>query len=633
MQCYFKGNYIILGVQKKRVVFLFLLFSLLGSQIVHAQILDDSTKQVYGPETTRYFFESSGVHERDTLYVLDTSLVDIQHFTMVDRYRHTLQNLGNMGTALTPVYFQAPETIGLTSGYTAYDPYFLSPETIRYYDTRSPYSKIKAVFGGNGRSLVNVDYSRNITPRWNVGGDFRRMTADRQIGATGFSNDKQVFSTAYDIYTHYITEDSTYRIMANISRLKHDVKEQGGIFPFELTGDTISGYEDFFDYEEENVWLSDAESSELRVNYHLYHQYKLTGFTGLFHRFDYQTQEVKFGNNLKTTDSLFYDQILIDTALTSDEVNFRDLTNVVGIKGDIGGLFYQLYYKRRDLNMSYKYLPAYGFETENYGGFDISYFQENLGKVGFFGEYLLGGNYKVGARLTSKWLVASIRRVRSDPSYLYTRYFGNHDEWSNNFEPMVTDELKGVINIEVGSLALRPRASISNVNRYLYFNENARPAQAGSFSQIFSPGFDFKVTFLRNLHFEASATYTAVTGNSSDNFRIPSLLANGSLYYTNFLFADKLQLRGGLQGHFRTAYYANAYDPVTMQFYLQNDFEIPQYYLVDFFVNIKISSARVFLKVINLSEMVGLTDGYFTTPYYTGQQGGIDFGISWMFYD
>lgn len=616
-------------MQKRILYFLFFIFLANAFTQVHAQILDDSTKMVYGPETTRYFYESSIVQERDTLVVLDTTLIDFHRFTLVDKYHNRLQDLGNIGTATQRIFFQAPEQIGLTSGYNAYDLYFSRPQDIKYYDSRSPYTKIKAFFGGNARSMVDVDFSRNINPRWNLGLDFTRITADRQIGATGDRDNRQVFSTAYDIYTHYITADSTYRILANISRLKQEVSESGGIVLLE--GEVFP--DSLFSYEDEDVWLQEAQSSELRINYHLYHDYKLNNFTGFFHRFDMLKQDVSFSDELSGSDTSYYENIYIDPETTNDNSLFRSISNTLGIKGDIGGLFYQLYVKRRDVNFSYKYLPSQGFESENYGGFDISYLQEKLGMVGFFGEYLLGGNYKLGARLSSKWLTGSIQRTHSEAPYIFSKYFGNHDEWYNNFEPMVTDELKGVANFELGSFVINPRLSISNINRYLYFNEDAAPAQAGSFSQIFSPGVDFKFKFFRNMNFEASATYTAITGNSKEHFRIPEIFANASLYYTNFLFKDKLQLRGGLDVHYRTAYFANSYDPVTMQFYVQNKYEIPEYYKVDIFVNLKVSSARIFVKLTNITEFIGLTDGYLTAPFYTGQRGIIDLGLSWMFYD
>src|SRR5690606_25624877 len=329
---------------------------------------------------------------------------------------------------------------------------------------------------------------------------------------------------------------------ANVSRLKQDVNESGGIYPFTNDGMAEENPGGLFDYEEENVWLSEAKGSELRINAHLYHQYKLSDFTTLFHKFDVLKQEVSFEDDISGSDSLFYARKLIDKKTTNEHNIFRSVTNVGGVKGDFSGFFYQLYYKRRDVSFAYKYLPSPGYETENYGGFDISYLQENLGKVGFFGEYLLGGNYRVGARLASKWLEGSIQRVRSEAPYLFKRYFGNHDEWDNNFSPMETDELKAAINVEVGNLLVKPRLSVSNINGYLYFDENARPAQSSGLNQILSPGVDFKVTFLKNLHFEAAVTYTAITGNSKDKFRIPELFANASLYYTNFVFKDKLQL-------------------------------------------------------------------------------------------
>lgn len=618
-------------MQKRILYFLFFLLLSIASNKVNAQILDDSTKMVYGPETTRYFYESSIVQERDTLIILDTTLVDFHLFTLVDRYKNGIQDLGNIGTAAKRVFFEAPDVIGLTSGYNAYDFYFAPPETIQYYDSRSPYSKIKAFFGGNARSMVDVDFSRNINPRWNLGGDFSRITADRQIGATGNPLEaRQVFSTAYDIYTHYITADSSYRILANISRLKQQISESGGIAFSE--GDTYP--DSLFSYEDENIWLDDAQSSELRINYHVYHEYKLTDFTGFFHQFDMRKQDVSYTDKISGNDLTFYDnQLFIDDGNTSENNIFRSISNKIGMKGDIGGLFYQLYIRRRDVDFSYKYLPTQGFESENYGGFDVSYLQENLGMVGFFGEYLLGGNYKLGARLSSKWLTGSVRRVRSEAPFIFNRYFGNHDEWENSFEPMVTDELKGVANVEIGSFIINPSLKISNINRYLFFDEDARPSQAGSYIQIFSPGVDFRFSFLKNMNFEVSATYTAVTGGSRDNIRIPEIFANASLYYTNFLFNEKLQLRTGLDAHYRTNYTADAYDPVTMQFYLENKLEIPEYYKVDFFVNFKVSSARIFVKLTNLTQFIGLTEGYITTPFYTGQRGVIDLGISWMFYD
>ena len=88
----------------------------------------------------------------------------------------------------------------------------------------------------------------------------------------------------------------------------------------------------------------------------------------------------------------------------------------------------------------------------------------------------------------------------------------------------------------------------------------------------------------------------------------------------------------GFDIHWQSAYFAKDYDPVTQQFYLQNDFEIPSYLLADLFVSFKVKRIRWFFKMTNVLQNVE-ADGYFTTPYYTGQKRTLDFGVNWMFFD
>ena len=86
-----------------------------------------------------------------------------------------------------------------------------------------------------------------------------------------------------------------------------------------------------------------------------------------------------------------------------------------------------------------------------------------------------------------------------------------------------------------------------------------------------------------------------------------------------------------MDAHYKSAYYAKAYDPVTRQFYLQDDFKIPEYLLLDLYINIRINTVRIFAKWTYFNQKKGF--GYFTTPYYIGQPKVIDLGVSWMFYD
>ena len=88
----------------------------------------------------------------------------------------------------------------------------------------------------------------------------------------------------------------------------------------------------------------------------------------------------------------------------------------------------------------------------------------------------------------------------------------------------------------------------------------------------------------------------------------------------------------GLDMNWKSTYMANSYDPVTQQFYLQDDFELPSYLLVDVFFNFKIGNALLFVKMINLMEGI-LADGYLATPFYRGTNRNFDLGLKWFFFD
>ena len=135
-------------------------------------LLDDSTKQVYGPKTTLYFYEQAIKRNSLVLYELDTLLNNFHSYDPVAKSGWKYQDLGNIGSAAKPVYFGLPEQIGLSSGFDAYDLYFKDPSQRKFYDTKSSFTEMAAFFGGGHRNLLDLSFARNVNPRWNIGFDF-----------------------------------------------------------------------------------------------------------------------------------------------------------------------------------------------------------------------------------------------------------------------------------------------------------------------------------------------------------------------------------------------------------------------------------------------------------------------------
>src|SRR5688572_16104055 len=220
-----------------------------------SQVLDDTTKQVYGPKTSRYYFEEDVFLNRIMYHPIDTGIRNFHRYNYVQRNNNLYQDLGNIGTAIRPIYYEVPDIIGATSGFSAYDLYW-EEEKIKYYDTKSPYTNIRATLGGKGRSMTRVSFSRNITPQWNVGFNYRALLIDKQVQRQG-KGDRNVRGTYYDIYTSYQSPDSAYRVMFSFRRNNHEADEYGGIL------NDGFGYNQYF-FVNAEPFLRDAASSELR---------------------------------------------------------------------------------------------------------------------------------------------------------------------------------------------------------------------------------------------------------------------------------------------------------------------------------------------------------------------------------
>ena len=220
-----------------------------------------------------------------------------------------------------------------------------------------------------------------------------------------------------------------------------------------------------------------------------------------------------------------------------------------------------------------------------------------------------------------------------EPAAMYENYFGNHYQWNNDFNPTQSDKIRASIKVPLKWIYLEPGLDFSLVANYIYFNRDKQPAQASGFTQLISPKLNLGLQLGEYLRWNTLAIYTYATGDNeaSDAFRIPPVFVNSRLAYERLLFDGKLFFIAGVDGHYKSEYYAKAYDPITQQFYIQDDSKISDYLLLDLFANIRIRTVRIFVKYTYFNEKKAY--GYLMTPHYTGQSKGIDLGISWKFYD
>ncbi len=609
-----------------------LLFIMMTGQLLaQSKIVDDSTKQIYGAYTTFYHTFPDIKYNKDNLRKVDTLIYNLQNFSLTDRNQNKVVNLGNLGTASHPIFYKPPEEIGLTSGFNAYVPYYYTPENIKYYDSRSPYTLLNVVLGGRNRNTTLVEHNRNVTPYLNVGFRYRRISADKQVASSG-RGDRQTLSTAYYLHADYQSPNGKYIVLGSFSRINHKVNENGGVKVAE--GMPIA---DYFDKNAE-VYLKNAQSRDLRIGFHLYNEYKLVQPFQLYYSMEtimnkYFYTDNPLGGKGEGTDGAFYDRILISDDSTTNKAQFNQFINEIGLKGDLKNLFYNFYVKFRNMNYIHQYLPVDGHEYEQSGGFNLRYDFDTLQYLHAGGALMLDGNYRIGGKYHMKFLDVEYWRVSYKPAAMQQNYFGNHYEWHNHFNSTKSDYLSGSVTLNYKGILFKPSITLSNIQDHVYFNTDKMPAQASGSARILSPGIIFNVRFFKKLFFESELIYTNISGDGEavNSFRIPEWLADGKLYFSGPLFHSALYLQGGIQMHYKSAYYAPGYAPSIQQFYIQDDFLIPSHVVMDLFIDFQIDTFTMFLKYVYLNQPK--LGGYFVAPYYIGQRSTFDIGVRWMFFN
>ncbi|MBW3466476.1 hypothetical protein EGN73_01445 [Arthrospiribacter ruber] len=595
------------------------------------KLIDDSTKMVFGPKTSLYFFEKDIRKNRDVKYEIDTLLNNFHYYEPVAKSGWKYQDLGNIGSAAQPIFYEAPKMIGVTSGFHVYDLYHNSSDSMKYYDTKSPYTQMNAFWGGGNRNMLDLAFARNVNPRWNVGFNLSTIRARKTLNPNA-RDDNLTEQTSYSLHTNYRSENGKYFLLANFSRMKHQVREQGGIIPPEIDETSI-----LFAYEDAKVWLRNSRAIDLRQEVHLYHEYELYKGLEVYHSFDWKLQQMNFNANLGSGDSTFfnlYNPARFNTLdSTANHFRFAEVRNEAGFKGDLGPLFYKAFIRYRTGNMSSQFMVnPNGFDELYLGGMLRGVISDQW-KFEAEGEYLVPGAFRLHGLFVSPWLEASYTKALYKPTSIQQLNRGNHHRWSNRFGNIGLDQIKGVIKADFPRWSLRPNVTINRINNYVFFDENQQAAQASSEAFMLIPGLKYSFNLRNKFYWESDLYYTLLSGGGSDNFRIPEFFANSRLYYDSPLFDENLFIQIGVEGRFRSDYFADAYNPALQNFYLQNEFLVFAYPVVDFFLNARINRTRILLRFNHININTLSEPGYFVTPYFTGLRRALDIGISWPLFD
>lgn len=319
---------------------------MLRPSISRAQILDDSTKALYGPKTTLILREADILRENYKGVMVDTSITDIQnqrYWTHDSTYQ---QDLGNMGTASRPLLWQFTPQIGARLGRDSFNRYFRDAATIPYYDTRSPYTFIRYIQSSAGEQVFEISYARSLGKNFNVGAAYERIAGNKALDVarkSGLTEQSNIL-----LFTRYQSDDGRYHLIANFTTGRYAAAEQGGIR--RQSNDTT-----WFNYRRSRVWLTNATNRDDRDQLHFTHTYQLLG-QGLtaFHTFDWRRQTIKYvdtkvpGIDVNADSLRFYSFNRYNFATNDDRADYRQFENTIGVLGHSDAVDYRLYARSRN---------------------------------------------------------------------------------------------------------------------------------------------------------------------------------------------------------------------------------------------------------------------------------------------
>jgi hypothetical protein len=654
---------------KKNLLFILLLFSVLAQAQINEERLElrkeginkqqelkqqgklfsnqdslnkaSKKKRLPNLDETHYKFISI---EYDTIH-LDTTI------TIHKEYRHNylrkdlfeLLAFPNMGQTFNHLgySFQEPSDILPQIGVSAKQYNYLKAAAIYYYHVPTPFSDIMHKTGMERGQVLDALVTTNVKPELNffVGykglhssGKYLRSLSSHGNLKLGFSYDKK----RYQLRGHYTVQDL------------HNEENAG------LTADAISKFEsedvNFLDRRRMLV-NRDNDSTIFRgnrvfidQNYALRKQDSvIKNDLTVFHRLQYEKTSYLFEGRATSSDiyGLAYQSNI------RDSVYLKNFSNKVGIRFKnkyLGAISASANY----FNYSYGYntilhlvgqtipdkligdaLTVEGTWKNKLGGFSL-----DAKATITLGDLVNGNQFyaKAGYQLKDWQLNASILNQEKTASFnkiLYQSDYKSYN-WYNDFKTEKTRNLA----VELSSKKWgKASASWTNLDDYIYFENDAVSGQAKP-TQYTSNINYLKLKYENDLHFGkfglANTILFQEVTNGDAVFKVPTFITRNSLYYTNYVFDNAMELQTGVTFKYFSKYQANDFNPLLNEFVVQNNYEIGNYPQFDFFVNARVMRARIFLKAENLSSSF-TGRKYYSARNYPYHDFMVRFGIVWNF--
>jgi len=575
------------------------------------------------------------------------------------------QYLGVSGSAALPFNYHNRQTNELFPFFSPYMTYTYMPETLPFYNTKTPYTELAyygTLFANRQKSEDNIKFlhTQNFTPSFNF-----TILYQRNGGGGLLQHEKTDFRT-FSVTGNYLGKNYIAQGGYLYSRLKRE--ENGGVEDLKMVSDTT------IDVRTVPVYLSNANSIIRRNTFFITHSYGVpirwkaqrdslgnkiadtlsTGegtATYFGHYGEYSVYSRSYTDNITDSvgRSLYRNIFLLNPTTTADSARVMNLENRVFLK--IQPWNAESVVSNLDGGIGHQMLNFYGFKPEFFisgnqnktynniyayfgaGGKFRKYYAWNArAKADVAGYYK--GNFSLDAAMRfSSWAVkdgihltakfsSSIRK----PSYFLNNYTSNHHLFDFDFDKTTTTRIEG--KLEIPHWGLEASVGYTLLNKNVYLDTLCIPTQNNDAMSILS-AYIAKNIKVGPLHLDNRVLFQ--TSSKQEVVPLPKVAVNLRYYLEFYAVKNILNVQFGADMTYNTKYYAQAFDPALGMFYNQERYKIGNNPYIDVFVNLQWKRACIFVKCENVLQGTPNNE-YYSTYRYIRPQRALKLGIWWPFY-
>lgn len=586
----------------------------------------------------------------ETHFVIDSSIVNFEEFNPIYNNGPEYVNTGNFGGAAFPLIFQANRNLNFNVGYNQFDLYRFSKDSIRYYQVIRPYTELQMVIGMRNEQYFQGRFANQHKNIIFYGLEFRRMYSK------GTYTNQRTNDNGFYLYGIYYSRNKAWSVHADIVFNSFKVQENGGVTDsvfeknyLQKTLVPVMFREAENNYRQTDFYLKGTrdigKTIQERINDSTVVNAVVSQFSVSYqlniekNRFQYRDYDpsLNFYGPFFQADSVFnnLDYLKIGNCVQFD-YHLRNITSDSAYENknfiahaEAGFDYYLL--KQNLIGNTFGNLYVSG-EVRNNPGSGAPFLYKATAKYFAYGynqhDFLVDASAGYDLR---KWgsITANFLYQRAETPYIFENYTSHPAEW--NYQLPKTQTLAAGFkfqNLKWGVVA--------DAN---YYNIKYMPVYAGGSNPFGNwSGSAQNVVVLhagnrnaiKGFHCDNDIWFTSASaGYVFETF--PLLYTKHSIYHEARAFKKALWIATGFDLRFRYNNNTPYYDPLLARFYPAYDAD--SYTLrLDFFLNFKIRTVRIFTKVENI---LGAFRQYGHYSLYNAPAADIAFkgGLSWRFFE